>query len=72
MVRANFPNILFGNQVQATAGGGTPATPVIYSNLAGFLGPATRFVDLVEMASETGPLWGGAYGVSDIATGTGV
>tara|TARA_R110000782_G_scaffold267691_1_gene363360 strand:- start:1905 stop:2624 length:720 start_codon:yes stop_codon:yes gene_type:complete len=72
MVRANFPNILFGNQVQAAAGGGAPATPVIYSNLAGFLATPTRFVNLVEMASETGPLWSAAYGVSDIATGTGV
>ena len=71
MVRANFPNILFGNQVQATAGGGAPITPVIYSNLAGFLGPSTRYQNLVEMASETGPLWGASYGVSDIATGTG-
>lgn len=72
MVKANFPNILFGNQVQATAGGGAPATPVIYSNLAGFLATPLRFVDLVEMASETGPLWGGAYGVSDISTGSGI
>jgi len=57
----------------AGGGGGTPpSTPVIYSNLAGFLGPATRYQDLVEMASETGPAWGGSYGVSDIATGIGV
>ena len=28
MVKANFPNILFGSQVQATVGGSAPATPV--------------------------------------------
>lgn len=58
---------------EGVAGGGVvspPSTPVIYSNLAGFLGPATRYVDLVEMASETGLLWGANYGVSDIATGS--
>ena len=73
MVKANFPNILFGNQVQnGAAGPSPPANPVIYSNLAGYLATPTRFVDLVEMASETGLNWGAAYGVSDIATGTGV
>ena len=72
MVKANFPNILFGSQVQATAGGGAPSTPIIYSNLAGFLATPTRFVDLVEMASETGPNWGASYGVSDVATGGGL
>jgi hypothetical protein len=72
MVRANFPNILFGNQVQKGAAGPSPPTnPVIYSNLAGFLATPTRFENLVEMASETGPLWGGSYGVSDPITGTG-
>ena len=71
MVKANFPNILFGSQVQATAGGSAPLTPEIYSNLAGFLATPTRFKELVEMASETGPLWGGSYGVSDPVTGTG-
>jgi len=72
MVRANFPNILFGNQVQkGAAGPSPPTTPIIYSNLAGFLATPTRFVNLVEMASETGPLWGANYGVSDIATGAG-
>jgi len=70
MVKANFPNILFGNQVQKGASGPSPpSTPVIYSNLAGFLATPTRFQNLVEMASETGPLWGASYGVSDIATG---
>ena len=72
MVKANFPNILFGSQVQATAGGFAPVTPIIYSNLAGFLATPARFVDLVEMASETGPNWGASYGVSDIATGAGL
>ncbi len=72
MVRANFPNILFGNQVQkGAAGPSPPTTPIIYSNFAGFSGAATRYENLVEMASETGPLWGGSYGVSDPATGTG-
>ena len=59
MVRANFPNILFGNQVQkGAAGPSPPTTPIIYSNFAGFSGAATRYENLVEMASETGPLWG--------------
>ena len=57
------------------AGGGgvsPPATPRIYSNLAGYLSaPNKRWEDLVEMASETGPNWGASYGVSDIVTGTG-
>lgn len=57
--------------VAAGGGGGPPTTPVIYSNLAGYLATPTRFQDLVEMASETGPLWGGTYGVSDPITGTG-
>ena len=59
--------------VAAGGGGGPPIKPVIYSNLAGYNSAnPTRFQDLVEMASETGPLWGGSYGVSDPVTGTGV
>ena len=36
--------------VAAGGGGGPPTTPVIYSNLAGYLATPTRFQDLVEMA----------------------
>lgn len=55
-----------------TGGGGpsAPATPVIYSNLAGYLATPTRFQDLVEMDSAASPFWT-AIGVSDVITGTG-
>jgi len=58
----------------AAGGGGTPpTTPIIYSNLAGYSsGTPKNYENLVEMASETGPLWGASYGVSDIATGSGI
>jgi len=58
--------------VAGGGGGSPPLTPVIYSNQAGFLATPARFQNLVEMAAQTGPLWGASYGVSDVATGTGV